>query len=128
MTGQKEKRQHRFVDLVRVKRHPRTVPVLFDLRRGLRRMRTIRMDLMSRLGLQRTVANVNLSQLNLRKLSFAPNCCPAPPIGWLGETAGQFSSGIRDSVRSLGINARADAAQERNTMATNDIPLSWSDP
>src|SRR4051812_6133742 len=40
MTGQKEKRQHRFVDLVRVKRHPRTVPVLFDLRRGLRRMRT----------------------------------------------------------------------------------------
>src|SRR3954471_13278274 len=42
MTGQKEKRQHRFVDLVRVKRHPRTVPVLFDLRRGLRRMRTLR--------------------------------------------------------------------------------------
>src|SRR3954454_10535979 len=40
MTGQKEKRQHRVVDLVRVERHPRTVPVLFDLRRGLRRMRT----------------------------------------------------------------------------------------
>src|SRR3954471_13565554 len=44
MTGQKEKRQHRFVDLVRVKRHPRTVPVLFDLRRGLRRMRTLQRE------------------------------------------------------------------------------------
>src|SRR4051812_17177161 len=40
MAGQKEERQHRFVDLVRVERRPPTLPVLFDLRRGLRRMRT----------------------------------------------------------------------------------------
>ena len=33
----------------------------------------------------------------------------------------------RDSVRSLEITARADDAQERNTMATY-IPLSWNDP
>src|SRR4051794_8792724 len=32
--GQKEERQHRFVDLVRVERHPATLPVSFGLRWG----------------------------------------------------------------------------------------------
>src|SRR3954452_15110638 len=34
MAGQKEERQHRFVDLVLVERHPPTVPVSFELRWG----------------------------------------------------------------------------------------------
>src|SRR3954468_18618612 len=34
MAGQIEERQHRFVDLVRVERHPRTVPDLRELRWG----------------------------------------------------------------------------------------------
>ena len=34
MAGQKEERQHRFVDLVRVERHPPTLPVSLDLRWG----------------------------------------------------------------------------------------------
>src|SRR3712207_3600176 len=32
MAGQKEERQHRFVDLVRVESHPPTLPVSLDLR------------------------------------------------------------------------------------------------
>src|SRR5215212_3125758 len=32
--GQKEECQHRFVDLVRVERHPPTLPVSFELRWG----------------------------------------------------------------------------------------------
>src|SRR6185436_11855162 len=32
--GQKEERQHRIADLVRVERHPRTVPDLLELRWG----------------------------------------------------------------------------------------------